>query len=334
MAKNNDNPIESVKEYYGDVLKSTKDLKTSACCVNGAPPARIRAILKDIHPEVLDKFYGCGSPIPPALEGKTVLDLGSGTGRDCFILSQIDTANKHLDFHTKQWGYARPNVVFRQGYIEDLESVGIKNESVDIVISNCVLNLSPNKERVFAEIFRVLKPGGELYFSDVFADRRIPKELTTDPLLLGECLSGALYIEDFRRILSRLGCHDYRTLSKSQIAISDSEVEHKIGMINFNSITIRAFKLDLEDRCEDYGQVAYYKGSIDECPNIFTLDDHHIFTKDQPMLICKNTASMLSQTRFAKHFKIIGEANKHFGPFNCEMNGVSKVANMALSPCC
>ena len=351
MTKKNENPIESVKEYYGNVLKSNKDLKTSACCMDGAPPARIRAILKDIHPEVLDKFYGCGSPIPPALQGKTVLDLGSGSGRDCFILSklvgstgkvigvdmtqnQIDTARKYIDFHTKQFGYTRPNVIFHQGYIEDLESVGIKNESVDAVISNCVLNLSPNKERVFSEIFRVLKHGGELYFSDVFADRRIPKELTTDPLLLGECLSGALYIEDFRRILSKLGCHDYRIVSKSKITISDPEVEHKIGMIDFYSLTIRAFKLDLEDRCEDYGQVAYYKGTIEECPNTFTLDDHHSFQAGRPMLVCKNTALMLAQSRFGEHFEIVGKGDKHFGPFDCETHGKVNGPRTPMAPCC
>ena len=82
----------------------------------------------------------------------------------------------------------------------------LKDNSVDVVISNCVINLSPDKESVFREIFRVLKPGGELYLSDIFSGRRVPEPLTTDPVLLGECLGGALYTEDFKRILRKVGC--------------------------------------------------------------------------------------------------------------------------------
>jgi len=81
---------------------------------------------------------------------------------------------------------------------------------VDLVISNCVINLSPNKSAVFSEIFRVLKPGGELYFSDVFCDRRLPDALKLDKEVVGECLGGAMYIQDFRRLLNSLGCKDYR----------------------------------------------------------------------------------------------------------------------------
>ncbi len=341
--KNNKNTLQAVKDYYGKVLKTNKDLKTSACCTTESMPFRIREILKDVHPEVIEKFYGCGSPIPPELSGKTVLDLGSGSGRDCFVLSklvgpsgrvigidmtekQLETSRKHISYHTEKFGFQKSNVEFLQGYIEDLESVGIQNNSIDVIISNCVVNLSPNKERVFSEIFRVLKPGGELYFSDVFSSRRIPTHLGEDPLLLGECLGGALYIEDFRRLLARIGCQDYRIVSKSKIQLHSAEVERKAGMIDFYSMTVRAFKLALEDRCEDYGQVAIYQGTIPECLHSFTLDDHHIFKTGQPLLVCSNTASMLSETRYAPHFKIIGDTTQHLGLFDCGPNGVSGTA--------
>ena len=81
--------LDSVKDYYGKVLKSSADLKTSVCCLNEALPLHVREALQDIHPEVLARFYGCGSPIPPALEGATVLDLGSGSGRDCYVLAKM-----------------------------------------------------------------------------------------------------------------------------------------------------------------------------------------------------------------------------------------------------
>jgi arsenite methyltransferase len=100
---------------------------------------------------------------------------------------------------------------------------------------------------VFGEIFRVLKPGGELYFSDIFADRRIPDQLREDPMLLGECLSGALYTEDFRRLLAAAGCADPRTVASSPVTLDNPEVERKIGFASFASQTIRAFKLPLED---------------------------------------------------------------------------------------
>lgn len=323
---------DSVREYYGRVLKSSSDLKTSACCLAEALPPHVAAVLPEVHEEVKARFYGCGSPIPPALEGLTVLDLGCGSGRDCYVLSklvgprgrvigldmteeQLAVARRHQAWHAAKFGCA--NTDFRQGYIEDLAGAGIADASVDLVISNCVLNLSPDKRRVFREIFRVLKPGGELYFSDVFADRRIPAELARDPVLLGECLGGALYVEDFRRLMAQAGCRDARVVSSAPLALTNPDIERKAGFIRFSSMTIRAFKLDLEDRCEDFGQVATYAGSMPEHPHRFALDDHHLFEAGKPMLVCGNTADMISRTRYAPHFRVTGDKSVHYGLFDC-----------------
>lgn len=322
----------AVREYYGRVLKSSADLKTSACCLAEALPPHVAAVLPEIHEEVKARFYGCGSPIPPALEGITVLDLGCGSGRDCYVLSklvgprgrvigldmtdeQLAVARRHREHHARRFGW--DNTDFRQGYIEDLAGAGVADASIDLVVSNCVLNLSPDKPRVFREMFRVLKPGGELYFSDVFADRRIPDELARDPVLLGECLGGALYGEDFRRLLAQVGCRDARVVSSTPLALADADVQRKIGFVSFTSRTIRAFKLDLEDRCEDFGQVAYYQGSLPEHPHRFALDDHHLLEAGKPMPVCGNTADMLSRTRYAPHFRIAGDKRRHFGLFDC-----------------
>jgi arsenite methyltransferase len=337
----------TVQEYYGKVLSSSKDLKTSACCSPDSMPAYLRPILSELHSEVVEKFYGCGSPIPLALEGKTVLDLGSGTGRDSFIISrlvgekgsvvgidmtdeQLTVANRHIGFHQEKFGYKKPNIKFYKGFIEDLKSLGIADNSVDVVVSNCVINLSPDKKSVFKEIFRILKPGGELYFSDIFSSRRIPKELKEDSVLLGECLGGAIYVEDFRRILLDLQIRDYRIVSKALISLFNQEVKNKVGPIDFYSITIRAFKMDLEDRCEDYGQLAIYQGTISESPLTFMLDDHHIFEKGRPVLICSNTARMLANSRFSEHFQIIGEEKTHFGIFDC----TTSKENETVGACC
>ena len=109
--------------------------------------------------------------------------------------AQLDVARKYQDEQARRFGFDASNVDFRAGFIEDLAELGIEDNSVDLVVSNCVINLTPFKDQVFSEIYRVLKPGGELYFSDVFCDRRIPDELRDDPVLRGECLGGALYIE-------------------------------------------------------------------------------------------------------------------------------------------
>jgi arsenite methyltransferase len=328
----------AVREYYGETLRSSADLRTSACCTVDALPPHLRSIVAQLHPEVRDRFYGCGSPLPPALDGATVLDLGCGSGHDCYVVSklvgahgrvigvdmtaqQIEVAQRHRDFHATAFGYADSNVSFRLGDLTDLGTLGIADDSVDVVVSNCVLNLVPDKLRAFAEVWRVLKPGGELYFSDVFADRRLPRELLADPLLVGECLGS-------------LGVADVRSCARRPIALNDPDIERRIGFAHFDSITWRAFKLPLEDRCEDYGQVANYLGSISGYPHRFALDDHHLFETGRPLRVCGNTADMLSGSRYARHFRITGDKATHFGLFDCVPAQAGPQAGLGGPGCC
>ncbi|MCJ8331999.1 MAG: methyltransferase domain-containing protein [Lentisphaeria bacterium] len=308
---------DEVKDYYGKTLQSSNDLQSS-CCTAGELPMRYRKILAMLDDEI---------------EGLSVLDLGCGTGRDCYLMSnlvgedghvigldmtdeQLDVANKYIASMTEKFGYAKANIEFRKGIIEDLSSAGIEDNSIDLIVSNCVINLATDKEAVLSEALRVLKPGGEIFFSDVYSDRRIPQELRDDEVFYGECLGGALYYEDFRRIMQTLGCHDHRIVTKTKIDLNNAEIEAKAGNINFYSITVRAFKLDLEDLCEDYGQTVTYKGS-DEFPHAFVLDDHHTFETGRPMLVCGNTFDMLNKTRFSELFDFSGDKSVHYGLFDC-----------------
>jgi arsenite methyltransferase len=347
--------LEQVQAYYGKVLSRSSDLKTNACCTADALPPLARAAHQKLAPEIVERFYGCGSPIPEAIEGRTILDLGCGTGRDSYLCAalagptgrvigvdmtdeQLTVARAHVDGQAKAFGFPAPTTSFRKGYIEDLRSADVADASVDVVISNCVINLSPDKRRVFREIFRVLKPGGELYFSDILADRRIPKVLTEDPVLLGECLAGALYVEDLRRLMLEVGVPDYRIVTTSPVTIDNAEVAHKIGFARFYSMTIRAFKLggSLEDRCEDYGQVATYQGTIPGAPHRFTLDDHHVFETGRPMLVCGNTAAMVAETRYGAHFEVRGDRSRHHGLFPCAPATTTSVGSTNDTPgaCC
>ncbi|KAJ9517654.1 S-adenosyl-L-methionine-dependent methyltransferase [Haematococcus lacustris] len=325
---------DSVKQYYTD-LTSSKDLLTSACTTCKAPSPDVRAMLKDVPAEIVDRYYGCGTPLPMGITGLRVLDLGCGTGRDCYVAArmvgpngfvtgvdmtpdQLAVARQYMEqYNTQVLGYPKPNMRFVQGHIEKLD--GVEDGSQDLIISNCVINLSPDKAAVLSEAWRVLAPGGEVYFSDIYCDRRLPAEVRTHPVLLGECLGGALYTNDFLRLARQTGFMDPRSLESEEVIITDPALKDLVGNARFYSITYRLFKLPgrLEDLCEEYGQVAVYKGTLPGHKHGYALDDHHFFVTNKPMLVCGNTAAMVEETWLAPHFQVVGDRSVHYGAFDC-----------------
>jgi len=323
--------LENARDYYGNVLASSADLRTDACCTLEAPPPSVLAALANVHPEVKARYYGCGLVVPQAITGAAVLDLGSGSGQDAYLLAQLvgargsvtgvdatpaqlAVAEAHREWHAERFGYA--NVRFLEGDIERLDDLDLAPESFDVIVSNCVINLVADKAAVFRAAHRLLKPGGELYFSDVYADRRVPAHLLADPVLHGECLSGALYWGDFERLAKEAGFADPRLVTDRPLGINDAAVAAKLAGISFVSATWRLFKLaGLEPQCEDYGQAVRYLGTVPGEERAFQLDAHHAIEAGRVFPICGNSWKMLAETRFAPHFEFLGDFSRHYGVF-------------------
>ncbi len=256
-----------VSAYYSEITnKKGLELASSVCSCSkgGSMPKTIKKIVSELPDEIVERYYGCGSPVPNAIEGCTILDLGCGTGRDVYAASkltgaagkvigvdmnddQLAIAEKYREKMAAKWGYA--NVEFRKGYIEDLKSIGIEDGSIDVVISNCVINLSPDKESVFSEIRRVLRDGGVLFFSDIFSDRKVPEEISTHPLLLGECMGGSMSCDEFKTLMDRNGFADYRIISSKPVPVKSKAVKDLVGDIRYTSDTVRAVKNPTDNAC-------------------------------------------------------------------------------------
>lgn len=326
-----------VKNYYGDTLGGSCDLKTDACSTLEIPKLHIRDALSDIHDEVSSHYYGCGLVMPECLEGLKILDLGCGAGRDVYALAklvgpnghvtgvdmtpeQLEIARRHEDWHAEKFGYDKPNTRFLEGYLEKLDELDLEKGSFDLIISNCVFNLCVDKPAVFQSAYDLLKDGGEIYFADVYSDRRIPQHLIDDEVLYGECLSGALYWNDYLDIAKRAGFADPRVFDHRPLSIVDQKVKDKIEGIKFASVTARLMKLKNADAgCEDYGQAVIYKGGVPGMERVFKLDTGHEIEAGRVFPVCGNTLAMLTDTRFASYFEVIGHGENHLGQFpNCK----------------
>jgi len=226
---------QSVRESYGRIARREQAGcgmgSGSSCC--GAPsvdPEKLSKLMgysrEDLTgvPEGANLGLGCGNPVAIASmkEGETVVDLGSGGGFDCFLAARQVGDTGHVigvDMTPEMVSRARANaersgtgnVEFRLGEIENLP---VADETADVVISNCVINLSPDKEAVYGEVFRVLKPGGRLSISDILARQPLPEKIREDMALVSACIGGAATVEETRGMLQRTGFVDIRIAEK------------------------------------------------------------------------------------------------------------------------
>ncbi len=299
-----DNQRDVVKDFYGQAAQKPND---NLCC----PEAYSPEDTSHIPDEVIARFYGCGSPIATAElgPGEKVLDLGSGAGIDCFIAAKkvgpegkvigvdmtdemLQVANMSKEAVTNNLGYSV--VEFRKGFLEEIP---VDDRSIDLVTSNCVINLSPDKRRVFKEISRVLKDNGRLVVSDIVSDREIPESIKANEQLLGECIAGALTENDFIACMEQTGFYGIEILKKTDWKTIEGTT--------FSSVTVRGYKFEKSQGCIYQGHKAIYTG-----PYKVAIDDEgHVFTRNQPVEVCTDTAAKLSGPPYSQNFRILTPDN-------------------------
>ena len=259
---------ELVKQKYSEIALQDKDTNASSCCGSGCCSDDVYNIMNDDYTALkgyapdADLGLGCGLPTEFAKikTGQTVIDLGSGAGNDCFIArAEVGETGKviGIDFTPAMIEKARANaeklgynnVEFRLG---DIEQMPITSNVADVVVSNCVLNLVPNKDNVFKEIFRVLKPGGHFSISDVVLVGELPAALQQAAEMYAGCVSGAIQKSDYLRLIGNNGFTNVTLQKEKPIVIPDDILsnylnaeqlaEFKSGNTGIYSITVYAEK--------------------------------------------------------------------------------------------
>ena len=296
-----DRPRALVRAYYG---AAAEEPKADLCC-----PVRPSAEdLAHIPKDVVDRFYGCGSPVQDAALrfGEKHLDLGSGAGIDVFIAAKhvgpmgrsigvdmtdamLAVARENKPIVAKKLGY--DVVTFHKGVLEE---VPLPDAHVDCVTSNCVVNLSPDKRAVFAEIWRVLKDHGRLVLADIVADRAVPPHLRVSPELWGECLSGALTEDELLAELERAGFHGVEILKRT--------FWREVLGHTFTSVTVRAFKHEVTSEPAMLGHRAVYQGPY----KTVTDERGQVFRRGDAVAVTADTAARLSHTPYAASFLVYG----------------------------
>ena len=374
------NPELAVKERYAS---GAQNREAALCCPVEYDPQYLRAI----PAEVIERDYGCGDPSQYLRPGETVLDLGSGTGKICFIAAQkvgasgkiigvdmtdemLEVARRNAPVVAERIGFA--NVEFRKGRIQDLgldlerldaalrerpitdaasflkadelaaelrlKHPLVADQSVDVVVSNCVLNLvdSRAKGQLFEEIFRVLKVGGRAVISDIVSDEPSPEHLQNDPELWSGCISGALTEDGFLAAFQKAGFYGIRILKR------DVQAWQTVEGIEFRSVTIEAFK-GKQGPCFERNQAVIYKGPFKEVLD----DDNHRMERGGRYAVCDKTYNLYRKAPYAEYFEFIEPLTPiplaEAKPFDCshtalrhpkETKGQEYNATIEATSCC
>jgi arsenite methyltransferase len=334
-------PLEYENAVGERYAKAAESREPALCC----PVVYRQDLLEAIPQEIIERDYGCGDPSPFVKPGDTVLDLGSGGGKLCYIASQLvgpqgrvigvdcnetmlALARSYQSEVARRIGY--DNVSFRAGMIQNLQldlelfseersritATGlagimeersleqrlshehplVESDSVDCVVSNCVLNLvkPADRKRLFQEVLRVLKTGGRAAISDIVSDEDIPEHLKNDPTLWSGCISGAWREDEFLAEFARAG------FAGMHLANRQSEPWQTVEGIEFRSVTVVAYKPD-PGPCLERNQAVIYRGPFKQVED----DDGHTYYRGQRMAVCDKTFRMLQSGVLADSFYFI-----------------------------
>ena len=332
-----------MRDIERDVEQRYSSAATAAdpalCCPTQYDPE----LLADIPDEVLAIDYGCGDPTRHLRPGETVLDLGSGSGKHCFMASRIvgregrvigidmnddmlALSRRAAPVFAARVGYA--NVEFRKGRIQDLaldrgrldahlrehpvaseaalaeivhtverlrrESPMVADGSVDVVVSNCVLNLvrSADKRALFDEIFRVLRRGGRAVISDITSDKDVPPHMQADPDLWTGCVAGALREDAFLRAFEDAGFYGIELVERAEAPW------RTVDDIELRSVTVVAHK-GKQGPCDDAGQAVIYRGPFRSVED----DDGHVLRRGERTPVCAKTFEIFSRAPYRDHIE-------------------------------
>ncbi len=358
--------VRSASSLSVDVEQATRDryaqassqVETELCCANDGYPAEL---LDNVPAAIRQIDYGCGDPTRWAQPGDRVLDLGSGSGKHCYLLAQLvgsegkvvgvdfnppmlQLARSGLDEFTATTGLS--NVEFVKGRIQDLalnlESVDtwladnpvadtvsmatleaeldrlrcttplIATDSIDLIVSNCVLNLARDQEKpaLFAEMFRVLRRGGRCVISDIVSDEEVPENLKNDSQLWSGCISGAMTETGFLRAFERAGFHGIEIFERNE------QPWQTVEGIEFRSVTVRAFQ-GKQGPCIEKNQAVIYRGPWKQVHD----DDGHVYPRGERVAVCEKTLGILTGETYRDHIFAVEPLqpvdDQQTQPFDC-----------------